>query len=57
MKTLTSRLFAALATAIITLAGTCVHAAGFQQGVAADPSGKPLVIGIWYPSQAIAKPV
>jgi hypothetical protein len=31
--------------------------AGFQQGVAADQSGKPLVIGIWYPSQTIAKPV
>lgn len=39
------------------LAATCVHAAGFQQGVAADPGGKPLVIGIWYPSQTVAKPV
>ena len=41
----------------LMLAPTCVHAAGFQQGAAADPSGKPLVIGIWYPSLAIAKPV
>ena len=41
----------------LMLAATCVHAAGFQQGAAADPSGKPLVIGIWYPSLAIAKPV
>lgn len=40
---------AAAATAIMFV-GTCVHAAGFQQGAAADPSGKPLVIGIWYPN-------
>lgn len=39
------------------LAGTCAHAAGFQNGSAADPEGKPLVIGIWYPSQATAQPV
>ena len=39
------------------LAATCVHAAGFQQGVAADPGGKPLAIGIWYPSPTLAKPV
>jgi predicted dienelactone hydrolase len=57
MKINRSDLRSAVAAMAIMLAGTCVHAAGFQQGVAADPSGKPLVIGIWYPSQAIAKPV
>lgn len=57
MKHIKSKLLSAVAAIAIPLAGTCVHAAGFQQGVAADPLGKPLVIGIWYPSQAIAKPV
>jgi predicted dienelactone hydrolase len=52
-----SNLLSAVAAIAIMLAGTCVRAAGFQQGVAADPGGKPLVIGIWYPSQTIAKPV
>jgi len=56
MKALKSRLFLALATIAISMAGTCVHAAGFQHGVAADPEGKPLQIGIWYPSQATAQP-
>lgn len=37
-------------------AGSCAHAAGFQYGVAADPGGKPLEIGIWYPSSADPKP-
>lgn len=57
MNTLTSRLFFAAATFVIALAGTCVHAAGFQHGFAADPDGKPLEIGIWYPSQAMAQPM
>ncbi|MDB5946006.1 MAG: putative lipoprotein signal peptide [Ramlibacter sp.] len=57
MKTLTSRLFCALTTLVITLAGTCVDAAGFQHGFAADPDGKPLEIGIWYPSQATVQPL
>jgi predicted dienelactone hydrolase len=57
MKTLTSRLCLSVATLVITLAGTCVHAAGFQRGFAADPDGKPLEIGIWYPSQATAQPI
>lgn len=57
MKFNESNLLFAVAAIAIMLAGTCVHAAGFQQGVAADPSGKPLVIGIWYPSQTIAKPM
>jgi predicted dienelactone hydrolase len=57
MKTLRSKLVSAVATCVITLAGNCVHAAGFQHGFAADPDGKPLEIGIWYPSQATAQPV
>ena len=57
MKVNTSNLFSAVAMTATALAGACVHAAGFQQGVAADPDGKPLVVGIWYPSQAAAKPV
>jgi hypothetical protein len=57
MKTNRSNLVSAVAAMAVMLAGTCVHAAGFEQGVAADPNGKPLVIGIWYPSQSIAKPV
>ena len=57
MKTNQSTLSSAIAAMAIMLVGTCVHAAGFQQGVAADPGGKPLVIGIWYPSQTMAKPV
>ncbi len=52
-----SNLSSAVAAMAIMLTGTCVQAAGFQPGVAADPNGKPLVIGIWYPSQAVAKPV
>ena len=57
MKTLTSRLLSAATTLVFTLCGTCVHAAGFQHGFAADPDRKPLEIGIWYPSQATAQPV
>jgi predicted dienelactone hydrolase len=56
MKTLTSKLFFAVTTFVIALAGTCVHAAGFQHGFAADPDGKPLEIGIWYPSLATVQP-
>ena len=57
MKINPSKLSAAIAAVAIMLAGTCARAAGFQQGVAADPGGKPIVIGVWYPSQATAKPV
>jgi predicted dienelactone hydrolase len=57
VKIAKSNVLSAVAAIAIMLAGTWVHAAGFQQGAAADPSGKPLVIGIWYPSQGIAKPV
>ncbi len=57
MKTFTSPLRTALTTFVILLASTCVHAAGFQHGFAADPDGKPLEIGIWYPSQAAVQPL
>ena len=57
MKTLTSKLLVALTTFALALAGTCTYAAGFQRGFAADPDGKPLEIGIWYPSQTPVQPV
>ena len=57
MNTLASRLLPAVATLLVAFAGSCVHAAGFQQGVAADPGGAPLEIGIWYPSQAALQPL
>jgi predicted dienelactone hydrolase len=57
MKISKSNLLSAAAALAMMLVGTGVHAAGFQRGVAADPSGKPFVIGIWYPSQGIASPV
>lgn len=47
--------FSALTTVAMALAATCAHGAGFQHGIAADPNGKPLEIGIWYPSQATPK--
>lgn len=56
MKILTSRLILAVST-VFALAGTSAHAAGFQHGVAADPDGKPLEVGIWYPSQDAVRPV
>lgn len=43
--------------ASLALAATSAHAAGFQQGVAADPHGKPLAIGIWYPSPDAPRPL
>jgi predicted dienelactone hydrolase len=57
MKINKSNLFSAVAMIATAVAGACAHAAGFQQGVAADPDSKPLVVGIWYPSQAAGKPV
>ena len=57
MENLKLTLFFALATLAATLVATGVHAAGFQQGFAADPNGKPLEIGIWYPSQATSMPM
>jgi len=57
MNTLTSKLLFAITALVISLACTCVNAAGFQHGYAADPDGKPLEIGIWYPSQATIQPL
>jgi predicted dienelactone hydrolase len=57
MTTLDSKLFATALILGVNLSGACVHAAGFQHGYAADPGGKPLEIGIWYPSQATAQPM
>ena len=57
MKINKSNLLSAVAAIAFLLAGTGVHAAGFQQGSAADQERKPIVIGIWYPSQTIANPV
>jgi transcription elongation GreA/GreB family factor len=41
----------------LQLAGTGVHAAGYQHGLAADPDGKPLEISVWYPSPSRVQPV
>ena len=57
MKLNKSNLFSAIVIIATSLAGACVYAAGFQQGVADDPDGKPLTVGIWYPSEAAGKPV
>ena len=57
MKLNPSKLLSTVASMAFVFAGIGAHAAGFQQGVAADPGGKPLAIGIWYPSQATAKPL
>ena len=57
MKSFASKLFSAVTTLAITLSGICVHAAGFQRDSAADPDGKPLEIGIWYPSSAATRPL
>jgi predicted dienelactone hydrolase len=52
MKKPFATLYSTLATMTIALASIGAHAAGFQHGFAPDPDGKPLEIGIWYPSQA-----
>ena len=57
MKTLTSKLLFAATTFAIALASTCVHAAGFQRGFAADPDRKALEIAIWYPSKSMVQPL
>ncbi|WP_373991812.1 alpha/beta hydrolase family protein [Duganella sp. BuS-21] len=44
--------FGVLAVLFATLVPSGAHAAGFQRAQAADPDGKALAIGIWYPSQA-----
>jgi predicted dienelactone hydrolase len=55
MKNLKLTVFSALTTLAMLLVTTCVHAAGFQHTFAAGPNGKPLEIGIWYPSNAATK--
>lgn len=42
----------ALTLFVVMLAACEAQAAGFQRGFASDPDGKPLDIGIWYPSAA-----
>jgi predicted dienelactone hydrolase len=55
MKPCNKKLLFLMATLALTAAGA--HAAGFQHGFASDPDGKPLEIGIWYPSTASVLPV
>ena len=55
MKALNTRFFTLAAS--LAIAGASAHAAGFQHGFAADQEGKPLEIGIWYPSPAAAHPI
>ena len=55
MKNLKSTVVASVTTLAMMLAAASVHCAGFQHGFAADPNGRPLAIGIWYPSQAATK--
>ncbi|MBG9390477.1 alpha/beta hydrolase family protein [Caenimonas aquaedulcis] len=57
MKSLTSGLRFAATMLAIALGSTFVHAAGYQHGFAADPEGKPLEIGIWYPSKTAVQPL
>lgn len=57
MRSSASKLFSAATTLALALSGICVHAAGFQRDLAADPDGKPLEIGIWYPSAATTRPL
>jgi predicted dienelactone hydrolase len=56
MKSLTSKLLSAAVPVLMLCAGG-VQAAGFQRVLAADPEGKPLEVGIWYPSETPAQPV
>jgi predicted dienelactone hydrolase len=57
MKRLTTTFFSAVAILVAALAGTPAHAAGFQHGLAADPSGPALVVGVWYPSRVPGQPI
>ena len=42
----------AFAILLATLIASPAGAAGFQYGTAPDPDGKPIELGIWYPSDA-----
>lgn len=58
MNVFKSTMFSVLVTAMaMALMSSSAHAAGFQRVHASDPSGKPLEIGIWYPSGAKPMPV
>ena len=57
MKPLVSTLFSAAVFLAAASIGVGANAAGYQHGVAADPEGKPLEIGIWYPSTAPVVPM
>ena len=46
--------FAAAVLAIVVLGATPALSAGFEQVMVPDPSGAPLEVGIWYPSEAPA---
>lgn len=46
----------ALAILLSALAASPAAAAGFQYGTAPDPDGKPIELGIWYPSDAPVSP-
>lgn len=55
MKALNTKLLTLAAS--LAIAGTSAYASGFQHGFVVDPEGKPLEIGIWYPSQVAALPI
>jgi predicted dienelactone hydrolase len=57
MKKTTLTALAALMTLTMAMGPGAAMAAGFQRALAADPGGKPLDIGIWYPSKAVPAPV
>ena len=57
MKTPASKRFLAATALVFGLCASSVQGAGFQQGLAADPDGKPLQVGIWYPSAAPTQPL
>jgi len=57
MTSLKLTVYGALAGVSFALAAAGAHAAGFQHAYAADPNGKPLEIGIWYPSLAAPAPL
>ena len=57
MKNLKLTVFSVVTMLSVALVSTCAQAAGFQHARAVDPNGKPLQIGIWYPSRAATAPM
>lgn len=55
MKALNTKLFTLVVS--FAIAGSSAYAAGFQHGFISDSEGKPLEIGIWYPTKAEAQPI